>query len=135
MSGGDRSAAVHRLLNPPVRWQRYPEKGEVLEPAAFAETVERDEIRKILRAIRLNGGGMVRLRALTDPPETWAIGSTGSPERPAVVTCSTSMIRYLEAEGYFAINHGTQGFDNATGEIWILPSGGRLTGAGLKRGE
>lgn len=123
---------IARLMNPPRRWSQN--RSDISQEDPPAPELNRDNARKLLRAIRLNGGGMVRLRGQGEAGDQWAASDGDCPRRPALIVASTDEIRAIESAGLFCITKAHEIRDRA-GLSYSLPYAGRLTGEGLKRGE
>lgn len=119
---------IEQMLKPPRRWARY-----VDQPEGSEGEHDRDEVAAMLTKIRLNGGGMVRLVGYTDPPETWAIGTGGTPDRPAAITAPTSLIRQMVAEDLLRIGFSPLSFNEAASIYETVPGGVTMTGKGIAR--
>lgn len=119
---------IAELLKPPRRWARYPDR-----PEGSDGEHDREAVRDTLTKIRLNGGGMTRLVAHTDPPETWAIGTGIAPCRPATITAPTSLIRQMVAEGLLSIGFAPLSFNDGLEIYESVPGSVTMTGKGIER--
>lgn len=115
-------------LRPPRRWERWSRS------PALPDTVHtRDEVIAALEAIRLAGGGAVRLLGTSDAPETWG------PERYMGLgdrrghLMPTTLIRQLVAEEYAAVTTAHSVFDDATRSWHSVPVRIFWTRKGIER--